>query len=83
MRILSQKGLFTAYLDKKLTVANTDAHGVERQRVFTSNGHANNCSMNNSFVFLLLSLKTVSQYKNVNYSKWIFTYASVCDCTMD
>lgn len=30
MVILSQKGLFTAYLDIKLTVANTNAGDMER-----------------------------------------------------
>lgn len=30
MRILSQKGLFTAYLDVKLTVADTNADDMEQ-----------------------------------------------------
>lgn len=39
--------------------------------------------MRNSFMLFPLVLETISQHKNVSYSKWILTYTSVYDSTMD
>lgn len=65
MTILSQKGLFTAYLDIKLTVANTNADDVGRWQTpnwyITSNGHVNKCSRVTAVHFSFpLFLKTIS-----------------------
>lgn len=56
---------------------------VYQTHVLTSNRHGSRCSMRNSFMLFPLVLETISQHKNVSYSKWILTYTSVYDSTMD